>query len=140
MAINGGCLCGSVTYEIDESPVVAMHCHCSICRRAHGATFGSFAVIPKDKFRWTSALGDLGRYESAPGNERQFCRQCGSQVTMVEDWNPRGVTICMGSFYDDPGVLPSGHIFAGSKAPWHEITDDLPQADTWPPGVGPDAA
>ena len=59
---------------------------------------------------------------------------------MIESWNPQGVTICMGSFYDDPGVRPSGHIFVGSKATWDEITDDLPQADEWPDGFGPDAA
>jgi hypothetical protein len=25
-----------------------------------------------------------------------------------------------------------GHFFVGSKAPWFEITDGLPQYDTWP--------
>jgi len=28
---------------------------------------------------------------------------------------------------DDPGVRPESHIFVGSKAPWYDITDDLPQ-------------
>ncbi len=27
---------------------------------------------------------------------------------------------------------PRAHIYAGSKAPWHAITDDLPQHDTLP--------
>jgi hypothetical protein len=38
----------------------------------------------------------------------------------------------MGSLDDDPGVRPSMHIFAGSKAPWYDITDDLPQYKTFP--------
>jgi hypothetical protein len=29
-------------------------------------------------------------------------------------------------------------MFAGSKAPWWEITDDLPQFEEWVPGCGPD--
>ncbi|ODS22309.1 hypothetical protein AB835_14910 [Candidatus Endobugula sertula] len=36
----------------------------------------------------------------------------------------------------DSGVRPEAHIFVGSsKAPWYEITDDLPQFDEWPPEI-----
>jgi len=28
-----------------------------------------------------------------------------------------------------PSIRPTGHIFVGSKAPWFEITDDLPQRE-----------
>ena len=28
---------------------------------------------------------------------------------------------------DDPPMRPACHVFVGSKAPWFEITDDLPQ-------------
>ena len=139
MRIHGGCLCGAITYEIDEPPAVAVHCHCSICRRVHGASFGTFAVVSNSKFRWTQGAEKLREYESGPGNLRQFCPRCGSQITVVEGWNPDGVTICMGSFYDDPKIRPSAHMYAGSKAPWWEIADDLPQSDEWPEGVGPNA-
>jgi hypothetical protein len=33
----------------------------------------------------------------------------------------------MGTLLDDPSIRPTAHIFAGSKAPWYSITDDLPQ-------------
>jgi len=33
----------------------------------------------------------------------------------------------MGALDADPGVRPRNHIFVGSKAPWFEITDSLPQ-------------
>ena len=32
-------------------------------------------------------------------------------------------------------MRPVEHIFVGSKQPWYEITDGLPQHDTFPPGV-----
>ena len=35
--------------------------------------------------------------------------------------------IALGVLDDDPGVRPERHTFVGSKAPWFEITDDLPQ-------------
>lgn len=37
------------------------------------------------------------------------------------------VVIAMGALDADPGVRPQNHIFVDSKAPWFEITDDLPQ-------------
>ncbi|AFP30847.1 hypothetical protein MRBBS_1910 [Marinobacter sp. BSs20148] len=33
----------------------------------------------------------------------------------------------MGTLDNDPGVRASRHVFVGSKAPWFEITDGLPQ-------------
>ena len=39
--------------------------------------------------------------------------------------------VAMGSLVDEPSIRSSGHIFVGSKAPWFEITDDLPQADEY---------
>jgi len=40
--------------------------------------------------------------------------------------------INLGSLDDDPGVRPSIHMFVGSKAPWYEITDKLPQFKEFP--------
>ncbi|MGH7948298.1 MAG: GFA family protein [Candidatus Binataceae bacterium] len=37
-----------------------------------------------------------------------------------------------GSLDDDPGVRPSAHVHVGSKANWHEITDDVPRFDAAP--------
>jgi len=46
----------------------------------------------------------------------------------------RGIVIVpMGSLDDDPGIRPSEHIWVGSKAPWHEISDELPRFDEGPP-------
>jgi hypothetical protein len=42
-----------------------------------------------------------------------------------------------GSIDGDPGVRPALHIFVGSKAPWFEIRDALPQHAEYPPGVYP---
>ena len=37
----------------------------------------------------------------------------------------------MGALDDDSGIAPQYHIFTGSKAPWHEIHDSLPQYQRW---------
>jgi len=59
---------------------------------------------------------------------------------VLEDWNPDGITVVLAAL-DEPHVLrPQGHIFAASKATWHDILDALPQHPAWPPGVGPTTA
>jgi hypothetical protein len=37
----------------------------------------------------------------------------------------------MGSLIDTPSIRPTAHIFVGSKAPWFEITDGLPQFEEY---------
>jgi hypothetical protein len=42
------------------------------------------------------------------------------------------VVVPCGSLDGGPGRPPRGHIFTGSKAPWYEITDGLPQWEMLP--------
>jgi hypothetical protein len=135
MSIQGSCLCGSVRYAIDGPLRGAGNCHCTICRKAHGAAFVSWTFVEPDRFRWTAGESLLARYESSPGNARCFCRLCGSPLAVAHGDEVREVVL--GSVDDDPGVRPAEHIFVDSKAPWHEITDALPQHAEWPPGMGP---
>lgn len=132
MSILGGCLCGSVRYEIDGEFLMAGNCHCTVCRRWSGAAFSSWAFVKPEQFRWTSGENLLEAFESSPGQRRCFCRHCGSSLVATHD----GVVgeVLLGSVDGDPGVRPAEHIFTGSKASWHEITDDNPQHAGWPPG------
>ncbi len=61
-----------------------------------------------------------------------FCRVCGSILPRVGA-DPI-VGIPAGALDDDPGGRPRLHFFVGSKAPWYEIRDDLPQFESYPPG------
>jgi hypothetical protein len=80
MAISGSCLCGAVSYEITGSLAAVGHCHCSRCRKSHGAAFATWAIINPDQFRWTSGVEFVQRYESSPGRERCFCKKCGAPL------------------------------------------------------------
>ena len=133
MAIQGSCLCGAVRYEISGSFDIAGHCHCSLCRKSHGAAFASHAHVDPEQFRWTAGVEQVQKYESSPGGERCFCQRCGSMLAVTEARKVSWVTL--GTVDGDPGIRPSGHVFVGSKAPWYEITDTLPQFEEWPPGM-----
>jgi hypothetical protein len=108
------------------------HCHCSRCRKTHGAAFATYVAGPAGSFRMTGCEHVL-RWESAPGFVRCFCARCGS-VVPGDSFN--GLTfVPAGNFDDDPGARPMAHIFAASKAPWFVIRDGLTCFDAYPPGV-----
>ena len=130
--IRGSCLCGRVRFELDGAPRFINHCHCSMCRKVHGAAFGSFLHADGRSFRWLSGEAGVERFESSPGNSRAFCRVCGSNMPVLED-EVTHVIIPAGSIDDDPAVRPIVHIHTASKAPWFEITDALPQFAEFPP-------
>ena len=39
--------------------------------------------------------------------------------------------VSLGVLVDSPTRVPDHHIYVGSKAPWYEITDDLPQNEEY---------
>ena len=128
--ITGSCLCGEVKWQLDGIVELVNFCHCTMCRKIHGAPFGAFAHGNASDFRWLHGEPSISRYQSSPNVYRCFCRVCGSGVPVVESDE---VCIPAGSIDGDLGVRPSVHIFVGSKASWYEITDELPQFDRFPP-------
>ena len=131
---KGCCLCGALAYELDGPFSAMMHCHCSMCRKHHGTGFATFVVAPIAGFRWISGEDKLTRYRSSPNGVRSFCSLCGSAgpTTMPE----HGIAVAPAACLEgDLGIKPQSHIFVGSKAPWDEITDALPQHDAYPPGI-----
>ena len=130
--VSGSCLCRAVRFEVHGPFGRASHCHCSMCRKAHGAPFGTYARVKKAGFKLVSGAGDIAAYASSPGTQRTFCRHCGSTLQFLSAKFRDDIDIALGVLDDDPGVRPDMHIFTGSKAPWFEITDDLPQHTAWP--------
>jgi hypothetical protein len=123
--LAGRCYCGAVTYEVADAFVYAMNCHCSNCRRTTGSAFKPFAGIERDKLRIVSGEAAQMIYGGEEAHDAH-CGRCGSllySVVRAGKW----VHVAMGTLVDGPSIRPRAHIFVGSKAPWHEITDNLPQ-------------
>ena len=65
--VRGSCLCGGIAWEV-EGPLELMgHCHCSMCRKAHGSAFETGASTSAEKFRWIRGKDLIRLYESQPG-------------------------------------------------------------------------
>lgn len=125
--IHGSCLCGRIEYEISKPLQIIEHCHCSMCRKSHGAAFATDAFVMRDDFQWLRGEDSLARYESSPGTFRCFCRVCGSRLVMEPREPPQAIVVYLGAIDDDPVGRPGAHIFAKDVAPWYEISDPLPR-------------
>lgn len=125
-ALAGSCLCGAIRYEVEGGLGPIGHCHCRTCRKAHAAAFATTSRVARARFRWSSGEALVASFESSPGKRRFFCPRCGSHL--IAAWKDAPTVIVrVGSLDSDPGQRPAVHIWASQKAPWHEITDALPQ-------------
>ena len=130
--ITGGCECGLVKYQVDGELIDFCHCHCSICRRLHGAAFATWGGVSRDAFSYVSGEEHVKTYAYSERADSMFCDSCGSRVLVDFKLETDMLYITLGTVDGDIRCPPGFHQFVGSKAPWFEISDDLPQYDEWP--------
>lgn len=132
--VTGACLCGALRFEVEGPFHTLMHCHCSMCRKDHGAPFASFVGAPAASFRWLG--GEPIEYTSSASSKRPYCGTCGSKAPS-RSVTGDSVFLPAGNLVGELGDAGGMHVFVGSKAPWFVIADDLPQHETLPPGWPP---
>ena len=131
--MTGGCLCGSVRYEITGEPRSFFHCYCGRCRKASGTGHASNVIVKPERATWTTGESLLANFP-VPGAKRfrtVFCSRCGSpQPRIAPDLSL--AVIPAGSLDTPPDIGPTDRIFCGSRAGWSCETGDLPSWDEYP--------
>lgn len=130
--IKGKCLCEKVAYEITGKLGPIYNCHCSKCRRWHGAAFRTRASIDISQFNWVSGEGNLSSFKSSENATKYFCTTCGSPLITTYEDRPNVLGIPLGGLEGDFDAKIEAHIFVESKADWHGITDSVKQYEGWP--------
>jgi hypothetical protein len=124
--LRGSCSCGAVTYAVEDAFEYSAYCHCGGCRRATGSAFKAFGGVRREKLTVTTGADTLLIVGNPEAAHDVRCARCGSLLySVVREglW----VHVALGSLLDAPTLSPTHHIWVSSKAPWHEITDGLPQ-------------
>ena len=101
------------------------HCHCSMCRRPHGASFVTWASVPPHRFAITAGEEQIATYRSSEHGTRSFCRICGSQMFCQTESDV--VDIALAALHDKIDREPEAHYYYDSRAEWTNVNDDLPK-------------
>lgn len=131
--MKGSCLCGAVEYEVDQLDGPITHCHCVTCRKAHAASHTSTARVDRKHFRWVGGKENVTAFESSAGKLRQFCSRCGSHL-VAERSVQEHVILRVATLDDDPGAVPTCHIWKAHDVRWLSDTVETKAYDEWPPG------
>lgn len=115
---HGSCLCGAVRYRIDGPIKAVTHCHCSQCRKAHGAAFASYASVPAATLVCNDPDAAIRVFKSSASVSRSFCSNCGANLFWTDaagdfaDW----VSVALGTLDTPFEPTRHKHVHVPSKA------------------------
>jgi hypothetical protein len=140
--IPGSCFCGAVRFEVALPTLFCGHCHCSMCRRSHGAGFVTWFAVVRAQFRLASGSADLVRYASSDHGTRSFCGRCGSSLFCESSRHPDQIDIVLANMDGPIDRAPQVHIYFDDRASWVVADDRLPRlgGSTGLEPIEPDAA
>jgi hypothetical protein len=129
MSATGSCLCGAVTFEIDQSLSDVIACHCTDCQKSSGSAASHNIVIATDNLR---IMGEPPKafaqvVDSGRTLTRSFCGTCGSQLFSQRDTNPEMMVVKSGTLDDRHDLKIVMDIWTGSANPWLHRDENVPQ-------------
>jgi hypothetical protein len=130
-SLRGQCSCSQVRFIVEDEFEYAYYCHCSRCRARTGSAFAAIAGISIGKIEVTAGHEHLLLEGECSNGYGARCSRCFAFLfAAVRDRTYLHVSL--GVLVDPPSRVPDHHIHVGSKAPWYQITDLLPQYDESP--------
>jgi hypothetical protein len=124
LPLTGGCLCGSVRFEVSQPLRAASYCHCTRCQRRTGTAASAQGLIEPGSLTILSGEGLIGAFRPEDGFPKHFCSSCGSALWSQSPTDPDIISIRLGAFDRDPGIRPQWHQFTAYAAPWEPLPDD----------------
>ena len=115
------CLCGDISLEATLPSKWVAHCHCSLCRRAHGAAFVTWVGMESARCVIGDAKRQLRWYESTPGAERGFCGHCGTMMFFRSERWPGELHIALAHFTTPVDRMPQAHAYWEDHVPWADV-------------------
>ena len=122
---EGGCLCGALRYSFTSAPDDAGYCHCRLCQHSAGAPVMAWATFPAEAFHY--AQGAPGIYRTSAWGQREFCRDCGTQLLFRNTDHGKTVDLNYVTLDDPEQLEPEYHIYTESRLKWLNIDDNLPR-------------
>lgn len=121
---RGSCLCQAVKFRAALPSLWCAHCHCTRCRRAHGAAFVTWVGFSREGFEVEAGRELLKTYTTSAGAERSFCTSCGSTLTFSSDRWPGEIHVVLANLDDPIDRAPEGHAYKDNRVEWGILDRD----------------
>lgn len=125
--LGGACLCGSVRFHVELPTLYCAHCHCSMCRRHHGAGFVTWFGVPAQRLALDAGSDHLVRFQSSDHGTRSFCGRCGSSLFCESKHRPDQIDVTLASMEGPIDREPQLHVHFDDRARWVVVEDELPR-------------
>jgi hypothetical protein len=123
--LQGKCLCGDVTYEINNNAPFLYNCHCKDCRAFSGSSMAANMLLHKNDIKFSDGNNSLTQFPSSPNTLRCFCSSCGSSVYSVSKDNSEMLALHCGGIEDLPDISLKANFHTLQKCPWVDIDNNL---------------
>lgn len=123
---RGSCLCGAVRFTAKLPSRWVAHCHCSRCRRAHGAAFVTWVGLDEGDLTIDDGQGALRWHRSDLGGSGGFCGACGSPMFFRGARWPGEIHVARALFTDPLDREPQLHAYYDTHVSWVTLADQLP--------------
>jgi hypothetical protein len=125
--VAGACLCRSIRFEVSLPSLYCAHCHCSMCRRSHGAGFVTWFGISRSALRITAGEDHLVHHRSSDHATRSFCGRCGSSLFFASTLRSDHVDVALANMAAPIDRSPQMHVHFSDRAAWVTTDDALPR-------------
>lgn len=117
---SGSCMCGAVTFQIENEIANFTACHCETCRRWTSGPYLATNCGENVKFEGQE---NLGRFSSSDWAERGFCKVCGSSLFYF--LKPSGQYLMSVGAFDDPnGLDMKNQVFIDHKPDSYDFANE----------------
>lgn len=122
---KGSCLCGQVTFEASEFSQKAAACHCTMCRKFHGAPFA--VLVQVGYFQYLTGADSIREFTGSNETVRTFCERCGSSIGFrAAGACENEFEVAVACFDEEIPVKIDAHVFTAYKASWYEPDNNIP--------------
>jgi hypothetical protein len=126
-SVSGSCLCGAVRFTVELPTLFCGHCHCSMCRRNHGAGYVTWFGVSRSQLVVEAGGSELQRYQSSDHGARSFCGRCGSSLFCESTRHPDQIDVVLANLEGPIDRKPQVHIYFDDRADWVDVSDALPR-------------
>ena len=122
---KGSCFCNAIKFVAELPSKWCAHCHCSMCRKTHGAGYVTWVGFETGQVQLVSGEDQLSWFSSSAQAQRGFCRTCGSSLFFKSERWAGELHIALGCMDDEIDRSPQANAFFDKHVNWMPIDDTL---------------